>query len=137
MVREYPETSHTFGMEPIECVCIVCLDSDPPPIQSGVRVPIGHGPGARRVHECKIEGAVSRQPRHGNSRRRGGRAARRSRGRCGRRSRRRGGRACDTSRRKIEKRLAAADTLAQTREGRRAVRPARPKGQRSKKDEGR
>jgi hypothetical protein len=33
----------------------------------GVRVPIGHGPRARRVHECKIEDAVSRQPRHGNS----------------------------------------------------------------------
>ncbi len=23
------------GIEPHECVCIVCLDSDPPPIQSG------------------------------------------------------------------------------------------------------
>ncbi len=47
------------GMEPIECVCIVCLDSDPPPIQSGCACRSDTG----LAHVgCLVEKAVAQTP---------------------------------------------------------------------------
>ena len=51
------------GPEPAERVCIICLDSDPPPIQSGCACRSDTG----LVHvECLIELAVSLQEHRGN-----------------------------------------------------------------------
>ena len=51
------------GIEPNECVCIVCLDSDPPPIQSGCACRSDTG----LAHVgCLIEKAVAQQPHRGN-----------------------------------------------------------------------
>jgi tetratricopeptide (TPR) repeat protein len=50
------------GIEPHECVCIVCLDSDPPPIQSGCACRSDTG----LAHVgCLIEKAVAQQPHRG------------------------------------------------------------------------
>ena len=50
------------GIEPHECVCIVCLDSDPPPIQSGCACRSDTG----LAHVgCLIEKAVMQQPHRG------------------------------------------------------------------------
>jgi hypothetical protein len=50
------------GVEPHECVCIVCLDSDPPPIQSGCACRSDTG----LAHVgCLIEKAVAQQPHRG------------------------------------------------------------------------
>jgi tetratricopeptide (TPR) repeat protein len=50
-------------MEPQECVCIVCLDSDPPPIQSGCACRSDTG----LAHlDCLVEKAVSQQAHRGN-----------------------------------------------------------------------
>ena len=47
------------GTEPHECVCIVCLDSDPPPIQSGCACRSDTG----LAHVgCLIEKAAAQQP---------------------------------------------------------------------------
>ncbi len=47
------------GIEPHECTCIVCLDSDPPPIQSGCACRSDTG----LAHVgCLIEKAVAQQP---------------------------------------------------------------------------
>ena len=52
------------GIEPHECVCIVCLDSDPPPIQSGCACRSDTG----LAHVgCLVEKAVSQQPHRGNA----------------------------------------------------------------------
>ncbi len=52
------------GMEPHECVCIVCLDSDPPPIQSGCACRSDTG----LAHVgCLIEKAVVQHPHRGNA----------------------------------------------------------------------
>jgi hypothetical protein len=52
------------GIEPHECVCIVCLDSDPPPIQSGCACRSDTG----LAHVgCLIEKAVAQQPHRGNA----------------------------------------------------------------------
>jgi uncharacterized protein (DUF2267 family) len=49
-------------MEPIECACIVCLDSDPPPIQSGCACRSDTG----LAHVgCLIEKAVAQLPHRG------------------------------------------------------------------------
>ena len=51
------------GIEPHECVCIVCLDSDPPPIQSGCACRSDTG----LAHiGCLIEKAVAQRPHRGN-----------------------------------------------------------------------
>ena len=51
-------------MEPHECVCIVCLDSDPPPIQSGCACRSDTG----LAHVgCLIDKAVVQQPHRGNA----------------------------------------------------------------------
>ena len=54
------------GMEPHECVCIVCLrvDSDPPPIQSGCACRSDTGLGHVG---CLIERAVAQQPQRGSA----------------------------------------------------------------------
>ena len=50
------------GIEPHECVCIVCLDSDPPPIQSGCACRSATG----LAHVgCLIEKAVAQRPHRG------------------------------------------------------------------------
>jgi hypothetical protein len=52
------------GLEPHECVCIVCLDSDPPPIQSGCACRSDTG----LAHVgCLIERAVAKQPHRGDA----------------------------------------------------------------------
>ena len=52
------------GIEPHECACIVCLDSDPPPIQSGCACRSDTG----LAHVgCLIEKAVAQQPHRGNA----------------------------------------------------------------------
>ncbi len=52
------------GIEPHECVCIVCLDSHPPPIQSGCACRSDAG----LAHVgCLIEKAVAQQPHRGNA----------------------------------------------------------------------
>ena len=52
------------GVEPHECVCIVCLDSDPPPIQSGCACRSDTG----LAHVgCLIEKAVAQQPHRGDA----------------------------------------------------------------------
>ena len=51
-------------IEPHECACIVCLDSDPPPIQSGCACRSDTG----LAHVgCLIEKAVAQQPHRGNA----------------------------------------------------------------------
>ena len=51
------------GIKPRECACIVCLDSDPPPIQSGCACRSDTG----LAHVgCLIEKAVVQQPHRGN-----------------------------------------------------------------------
>jgi hypothetical protein len=51
------------GIEPHECACIVCLDSDPPPIQSGCAWRSDTG----LAHVgCLVEKAVAQQPHRGN-----------------------------------------------------------------------
>ena len=51
------------GIEPHECACIICLDSDPPPIQSGCACRSDTG----LAHVgCLIEKAVAQQPHRGN-----------------------------------------------------------------------
>jgi len=67
-VSACPEFGHVKrkspGMEPIECVCIVCLDSDPPPIQSGCACRSDTG----LAHVgCAIDKAVAQQKHRGNS----------------------------------------------------------------------
>ena len=53
----------TAGIEPHECACIICLDSDPPPIQSGCACRSDTG----LAHVgCLIEKAVAQQPHRGN-----------------------------------------------------------------------
>ena len=52
------------GIEPHECVCIVCLDSDPPPIQSGCACRSDTGLAHVR---CLIEKAVAQQPHRGKA----------------------------------------------------------------------
>ena len=50
------------GIEPHECACIVCLDSDPPPIQSGCACRSDTG----LAHVgCLIEKAVAQHPHRG------------------------------------------------------------------------
>ncbi len=50
------------GIEPHECACIVCLDSDPPPIQSGCACRSDTG----LAHVgCLVEKAVAQQPHRG------------------------------------------------------------------------
>ena len=49
-------------MEPPESVCIICLDSDPPPIQSGCAC---RGPGGLAHITCLIKVAVSRPAQRG------------------------------------------------------------------------
>jgi hypothetical protein len=45
-----------------QCVCIICLDSDPPPIQSGCACRSDSG----LAHvDCLIEKAVAQQARRG------------------------------------------------------------------------
>ena len=52
------------GIEPHECACIVCLDSDPPPIQSGCACRSDTG----LAHVgCLAEKAVAQQPHRGNA----------------------------------------------------------------------
>ncbi len=52
------------GLEPQECVCIVCLDSDPPPVQSGCACRSDTG----LAHVgCLIEKAVTQQPHRGDA----------------------------------------------------------------------
>ena len=52
------------GIEPHECACIICLDSDPPPIQSGCACRSDAG----LAHVgCLIEKAVAQQPHRGNA----------------------------------------------------------------------
>ena len=52
------------GIEPHECACIVCLDSDPPPIQSGCACRSDTG----LAHVgCLIEKAVAQQPHRGHA----------------------------------------------------------------------
>jgi hypothetical protein len=54
------------GIEPHECACIVCLDSQPPPVQSGCGFRSDTGlahVGCLRV----IEKAVAQQPLQGNA----------------------------------------------------------------------
>ncbi len=51
------------GIEPRECACIICLDSDPPPIQSGCAC--RSDTGVAHVG-CLIEKAVAQQPHRGN-----------------------------------------------------------------------
>ena len=52
------------GIEPHECACIICLDSDPPPIQSGCACRSDTG----LAHVgCLIEKAVAQQPQRGNA----------------------------------------------------------------------
>ena len=54
----------TAGMEPHECACIVCLDSEPPPIQSGCACRSDTG----LAHVgCLVEKAVAQQPHRGNA----------------------------------------------------------------------
>ena len=51
------------GIEPHECACIICLDADPPPIQSGCACRSDTG----LAHVgCLIEKAVAQQPHRGN-----------------------------------------------------------------------
>ena len=53
----------SHGPEPPERVCIICLDSDPPPIQSGCACRSDTG----LAHvECLIEKAVAQQEHRGN-----------------------------------------------------------------------
>jgi hypothetical protein len=53
----------SHGPEPPERVCIICLDSDPPPIQSGCACRSDSG----LAHvECLIEKAVAQQEHRGN-----------------------------------------------------------------------
>jgi hypothetical protein len=60
----FPMDSPASGPEPAERVCIICLDSDPPPIQSGCACRSDTG----LAHvECPIESAVSQQEHRGNS----------------------------------------------------------------------
>jgi hypothetical protein len=47
-----------FGADDAHSACTICLESDPPPIQSGLRVPIRHGPCARRLRDREGGGAA-------------------------------------------------------------------------------
>jgi hypothetical protein len=52
------------GIEPIECVCFLCLDSDMPPIQSGCACRSDTG----LAHVgCLIEKAVAQLPHRGDA----------------------------------------------------------------------
>ena len=52
------------GIGPHECACIVCLDSDPHPIQSGCACRSDAG----LAHVgCLVEKAVAQQPHRGNA----------------------------------------------------------------------
>jgi tetratricopeptide (TPR) repeat protein len=54
----------SIGIEPHECACIFCLDSDPPPIQSGCACRSDTG----LAHVgCLIEKAVAQQPHRSNA----------------------------------------------------------------------
>jgi hypothetical protein len=52
------------GIEPHECVCIIRLDSDPPPIQSGCACRSDTG---LAYVGCLVEKAVVQQPHRGNA----------------------------------------------------------------------
>jgi hypothetical protein len=53
------------GIEPHERACIICLDSDPPPIQSGCACRRRSDTGLAHVG-CLIEKAVAQQPHRGS-----------------------------------------------------------------------
>ena len=63
-LKSCPLSMASVGTERHECACIICLDSDPPPIQSGCACRSDTG----LAHVgCLIEKAVAQRPHRGNA----------------------------------------------------------------------